>query len=281
MYSLSEIRREIYRYNFKVANSVYDVDLRNWKRNPYTFLKSIFYIEMSSLLVFVLLRTRIHPNTVTLAYALCGVVGGILLSIPTNLTVLLAIFIFFSKGILDWADGPLARFSKRTSVIGEVLDPWGALINSLGFQLGFGFYVAIHSGNIIYFYLIAIILALRAGNIRTFTYQHFAGELVDGSRESKAGLEAKTYENTSRSRQGTGKILSRLMNFIRDFLDDRARSVDLICLFIFIEILIPGFFITWLIIWALAVKYFLVFWGGIFLALKRNWIEDIKNSIFK
>jgi len=281
MNNLSEIRKEVYRDRFNDVAFVYSVDLKNWRRNPYTYLKSIFYIEMSAILVFVLLKTRIHPNTVTLTYALCGVIGGILLSIPTNLTILLAIFIFFTKGILDWADGPLARLTKRTSVIGEVLDPWGALINSLGFQLGLGFYIAIHSGNIIYLYLIAIILALRVGNIRTFTYQYFAGELVDGSRERKAGLEPKTYENTSQSKQGTGRVLLRLMNFVRDFLDDRARSVDFICLLILIEILFPGVFVTWLVVWALAVKHLLIFLGGIFLALRRNWIENTRNSIFK
>lgn len=174
MHSLSEIRKEIYQYNFNVASSVYGVDLKNWRKNPYTFLKSVFYIETSAVLVFFLVKTRIHPNTVTLIYALLGVIGGILLSIPNNLAIFLAIFIFFSKGILDWSDGPLARMTKRTSLNGEVLDPWGALIGSLGFQVGLGFYVALHSGSIIYFYLLVIILALRAGNIRSFTYQHFA-----------------------------------------------------------------------------------------------------------
>ncbi|MDD5689123.1 MAG: CDP-alcohol phosphatidyltransferase family protein [Caldisericia bacterium] len=281
MHNLSEIRKEIYQYNFKTAVSVYNVDLKNWRRNPYTFLKSIFYIEMSAILVFVLLKTRIHPNTVTLIYALCGILGGILLSIPNNLTIFLAIFIFFSKGILDWSDGPLARMTNRTSVKGEVLDSWGALIGSLGFQLGLGFYVAIHSGDIIYFYLLAIILALRAGNIMNYTYQHFAGELVNSSRENKIGLKPKIYENTLQHEQKIGKILRRLMNFIRDFFDDRARSVDFICLFILIEILFPGFFVTWLAVWALAFKYLSIFLGGIFLMLRRNWIENTRNSIFK
>ncbi len=281
MHNLSEIRQELDQYNFNIAASVYGVDLKNWRRNPYTYLKSRFYVEIGAMLVFVLLKTRIHPNTVTLIYALCGILGGVLLSIPNNLTILLAIFIFFSKGILDWIDGPLARMTNRESINGEVLDPWGALIGSLGFQVGLGFYVAMHSGDIIYFYLVVIILALRAGNIRSFTYQHFAGELINGSRENKAGLKPKIYENTLQHKQGTDKVLARLMNFIRDFLDDRARSVDFICLLIFIEILFSNFFATWLVIWALTVKYLLIFLGGIFLALRRNWIENTRDSIFK
>ena len=281
MYNLSEIRKHIYQYSFDVADSVYNIDLKNWKKNPYTLLKSIFYIETSSILVYFLLKTKVHPNTITLLYALCGVVGGVLLSVPNRITILLALFIFFTKGILDWSDGSLARITKRTSVKGGVLDPWGALINSLGFYLGLGFYVFAKSGNPVYLYLIAIILALRAGSIRNYTYQHYAGEIAEGTREEKAGIKAINYEKVLTKKEELKGFLKYFKNFVSGFLDDRARSVDFISLLILIEILYSQFFITWIVVLALFVKYLIIFLGEIFLVLKRNWIENTKDSIFK
>src|SRR4030065_481052 len=113
--TLSEIRKIRYDYTVDYDNFL-GIDVNDWKKNPYTWFKSRFYIAFSAILVFLLLRTRIHPNTITLIYALCGLVGGVLLAIPNNITIFLGIFIFFSKGILDWSDGLLARITNRTSV---------------------------------------------------------------------------------------------------------------------------------------------------------------------
>lgn len=278
--TLSEIRKIRYDYTVDYDNSL-GIDINDWKKNPYTWFKSRFYIEFSSMLVFLLLKTRIHPNTITLIYALCGFVGGVLLAIPNNITIFLGIFIFFSKGILDWSDGLLARITNRTSAKGAVLDPWGALINSIGFQVGLGIYVALNSGNIIYLYLTVIILALRAADLRPYTYQHFAYEMIHGSYGDKIETKSKIQENNFKIERNSEKSLRKLMNFIRDFLDDRARSVDLICLLILIELIFPGVFLTWLIVWAFVFKYVATFFGGLFLALRKNWIEDVKNSIFK
>ena len=281
MKNFSEIRQEIYRYNFSTAVSDHGVDLRNWKRNPYTCFKSRFYIEASAVLVFILSRTSIRPNMVTLIYALCGVIGGTLLSIPNKTAILIALSIFFSKGVLDWSDGALARMKDLTSAKGAVLDSWGALINSLGFQMGLGFYVAMRSGHMIYFYLITIIIALRAADIRHFTYQHFSAQFIDGStREDKAELKTKVF-GASQHEQRTDNPSGWLMGRLRGFLDDRARSVDFICLFILIEVICPRFFMTWLFVWALLIRHLLIFLRGIYLVFRENWIEDTKESFFK
>ncbi len=282
MKKFSEIRKTIYQEKSVYAADDCGINLRNWKRNPYTSFKAVFYIETSAIFVFLLLKfkSKIHPNTITLAYAFCGIIGGVLLSIPHNTTIILALIIFFSKGILDWSDGTLARMTGRTSVEGGVLDPWGSIINSLGFQAGLGFYVALYSGNIIYFYLVAIILIFRAGDIRTCTYQRFATALINNPREDKAESKPKSDESALPSSQGSGKGLARFTNFIRNFLDDRARSVDFIILLIIIELLVPGFFVTWLVVWALAVKHLIIFLGSIFLAVKRGWIKNTRDSMY-
>lgn len=139
---ISDIRKIRYDYTVWFGNTV-GIDINNWKKNPYTFLKSRFYIEMSSILVYLFLKTRVHPNSITLLYAACGILTGVLLAIPNTITISIALFICFTKGILDWTDGQLARITKRTSISGGVLDPWGALLNSIGFQAGVGLYVTV------------------------------------------------------------------------------------------------------------------------------------------
>ena len=55
--------------------------LKKLEKNPYTYLKAKLYMELSSILVFLLLRTNIRPNTITLIYAFCGILGFVFLSL--------------------------------------------------------------------------------------------------------------------------------------------------------------------------------------------------------
>jgi len=263
MQTLKEARA--YQYDYHRKRFPY---LDDWKKNPYTFLKARFYMETAALLVFLLSRTKIKPNTVTLVYALCGILGGVLLAIPSTLTITAAVVIFFSKGTLDWADGSLARTTGRTSVTGAVLDPWGALMNSLAFQAGLGLYAAQKSQHDIYFYLTAALLLMRAADLRTRTFHHFGGELIKG-----AACRSTAARSTPPVPQSEYEGFSRPKRFIIHFLDDRARTVDLICLLLLVELFVPGFFVTGFFVWGFALKYTVVFAAGIYLAVAKNWIE--------
>ena len=106
--------------------------LNKFKENPYTYLKARYYMYCSVFLVYLLLRSRITPNMVTISYCLCGVIGGILLSIPNFHLNIIGVFIFFSKGILDWTDGQLARIKYKPTLTGHILDVYGATLNSIG-----------------------------------------------------------------------------------------------------------------------------------------------------
>ena len=81
---------------------------------PYTFLKTFLYIELSSLLVFLIQNTSITPNLITILYALLGIFGGIFLGSGSENLILTGILIFFFKGVLDWTDGLIARLRKET-----------------------------------------------------------------------------------------------------------------------------------------------------------------------
>ena len=45
----------------------------------------------------------------------------------------------FSKGVVDWADGHLARLKKKQSLSGHILDVFGARVHSIAFFTALGF----------------------------------------------------------------------------------------------------------------------------------------------
>ena len=99
-------------------------------------------MEGAALIVYALQNRRIHPNAATLFYAFIGMVGGLLLSLPYKSFVWVALLIFYFKGVLDSADGHLARMHKKTSVFGEKLDAIAGFLGTLSFYVGIGFYFA-------------------------------------------------------------------------------------------------------------------------------------------
>ena len=127
-----EIRKQQYDYHANVCQ--YSKDW-NWS-SPYTYAKSRLYMEGASAMVYLLQYTHIHPNVLTISYAILAIIGGVLLCIPYRLTTAIAISIFFLKGILDLADGHYARLTHQTSYIGKQLDYHAGKIGTIAFYAG-------------------------------------------------------------------------------------------------------------------------------------------------
>ena len=97
--TLREIREEQYAYNVPSCLAL-GVDINDFKGSPYTFLKMRFYIEVSVVLLYFVLQTNIRPNTISIVYCFCGIIGGIMLAIPHNYTIIVALLIFFQNRLL-------------------------------------------------------------------------------------------------------------------------------------------------------------------------------------
>ena len=164
MNTLKDLRNQQYDYHRKQFPYLFD-----YIKNPYSFLKAKFYMESSAVLVYLLLRTNIKPNTITIIYGLLGIVTGILLSIPNNYTIFIALIIAFTKGTLDWSDGHFARITGQTSLTGHILDVYGAHLNSLGLQIGLGLYIANNSDTLVFYYLVPLLLFFRIANLYVFS----------------------------------------------------------------------------------------------------------------
>ena len=161
-----ELRRTIYKYH--TTKFPY---LNHFWKNPYTWLKARFYMEGGSVLTYLLLRTKITPNAVTVAYGISGILAGVLLAVPNTMVRVVAVIIFFTRGILDWTDGNLARAKKQTSVVGVYLDEYGGLLGSLGIQIGLGLYVAQQSGLTFVYFLVPFIPLFYAIRFDWFVYR--------------------------------------------------------------------------------------------------------------
>jgi hypothetical protein len=281
--TIRKLRNEQYSYSINLYPY-----LNNWKKNPYTFLKSIFYMESSAVFVWLLLKTKIKPNTVTIVYGIAGIVTGILLSIPNNYTIFIALIIAFTKGILDWSDGHFARITGQTSLTGHILDSYGAHLNSLGLQSGLGMYVAYRADTLLFYYLVPLLLFFRAGSIIRYSKAILFEEI---SSENNVSLfqdndsQGKNQDNININ--SLERLYSKYKNLFIGFLDDRARSVDLICLIILLEIVFP-INISWIVFLLILVKNFIIFTAPIYIIGKGGWVENemmnklrVLNDVFQ
>jgi CDP-alcohol phosphatidyltransferase len=281
MQTIKETRRYQYEYHSKKYPYVDD-----WKNNPYTFLKARFYMEVSAILVYFLLKTKIKPNTVTIIYGLAGILGCILLAIPMNLTHILAAVVFFSKGILDWSDGHLARVTEQTSITGHVLDTHGAILNHVCFQIGLGFYVVSKTDAIFYYYLIPLIPFFYAANLKSFSDQMLFIELLkEKFLKNQMGIFSETNTNrpTISSENIKANILgkyNKCFDYFFSFLDARARNVDLICLLLLFEIFMD-ISVIWIVFILFVVKGLILFMGGYYVIVNKHLVEKTLDSFLR
>ena len=96
--TLNYIRKTHYKnQNIKTKSFDIPVDINDWLKNPYTFLKSKYFIETSALIVFFAQFTKITPNNLTTLYIILGFLGGLFLASNNNYLIVLSSIIFFTK----------------------------------------------------------------------------------------------------------------------------------------------------------------------------------------
>ena len=246
-------------------------DLNKWYVQPYSFLKAIFYIECGSFLVYLLQYTSVTPNFLTINYILLGFLGGIFLSIDNSSLILIATIIFFSKSILDWSDGLLARIKKKTSELGSLLDSWGGLVGDYSFISGLGVYLFNKYQSIHFLYLIIFILILKCLDFKSHFYIMSLHSLL-----SKNKKQIKSEKSKKKSRFNTSKTLINIKLFISSLFDGRSRSVDFICLMILIDTFYMQVFFIKYIFYFIAFKTVILFLGSFYVLYFKGFEKNIK-----
>jgi hypothetical protein len=223
-----------------------------------------------------LLRTRITPNIVTIIYIFAGIATGIFLAIPNLYCNLIAVFIAFNKGILDWSDGNLARIKYETSLTGHLLDEYGATINSIGFIIGLGFFAMHQSGFNFIAYILPIVPFLHGEKFMS------VGKVII-LNNIKNLLEKNTYQKSFNSnvRNESKKaqmeypsLLTRLSNI----LDDRARSVDLILLIILLDVYFSSILTLYVFI-LISIKLLIQFLLSFYYGASDQWAESLIDNL--
>ncbi len=129
---------------------------RDHDRSLYTWFKARFYMNYSSRLVCFLQDKCVHPHVLTITYGLLGIIGGVLLGIPNRVCVFVGLVVFFTKGILDWADGYLARLQDKVTPLGAKLDALCGKIGTISFYIGVGLYF----GHVFNYYAIPYVFVI-------------------------------------------------------------------------------------------------------------------------
>lgn len=261
MLNLSEIRNKHYSHQRgKLINM--DADIDDWKCSPYNCFKARVYIELSSLLVFVLQFTRISPNQVTLVYAISGLLGGVLLSLNNDTLVIIACLIFYFKGTFDWTDGLLARIKNKTSSFGHILDAWGSNVGYIFFVSGFSIYCFNITNNNIYIFILVFFLIIKTIDFKIYLYQQSFYEILNNT------------QNIDKNFLKRDEIIKEKKNyiyiFLKAFMDDRARTTDFVLLLIILNILYGFNFLIEVAVISYFIKSLIVFIINFYLLYKKN-----------
>ena len=257
----------------KILKNKFNININEFISQPYSFFKTVLYIEISSILVFFIQNTIITPNALSISYAILGLLSGVFLATNNENFILAGLIIIFLKGIIDWSDGLLARISKKTSFLGSILDEWGGLIGAYSFIFGFGFYLYNINSEKIFIFLTIFILAIRSLDLKNFFYFTTTYKLYNNEIHK---IEHKKLSNKKKEKKyNVEKFIYYIKVIFQNFLDDRARSIDFICFLIFLDIFYIEITFLKYIFFVLALKYAVLFIGSFYLIYFKDYIKRL------
>lgn len=268
--SYSNLRKAHYIRQYKSVKKITNIDLNNWKSAPYTFFKAIYYIEGSAALLFILQFTKITPNFVSLVYTALGLLGGIFIATDIKNLVLVGTIIFFSKSILDWADGALAKIKKKTSYLGFILDSWGGVVGDISFLVGIGFYLYNQNQDNVFLFLIILILFLKTLDIKNHSYIMSLDEVLQNNK-SKI-----TSPKILKNKTEYSSFLIYIKKILSNLFDSRARSVDFLCMILLLDTFYKEMIILKYIFFFIAFKNIILFLGTFYALYFKNFLKKFK-----
>lgn len=267
----SEVRRRIYKFHKECCPY-----LVNWPWYSYRKYKAMLFTELASVLVFVLLPTSVTPNMVTVVYIFLNLFTGILLAAPLKAGVFLAVTLAFFKPSLDWGDGSLARLKNITSVSGDILDNYAATLSWVSFWAGIGIYLGNYT-NPIFYYLSPVIPVLLAADVYVNARERFVHHYF--SKKEFRGVKGRACASDPCDRLKKS-VVGTVKNFIDKVFEHNTRTVDLVCLFILIEMFTPVR-ILWLFFSSFLLWQTLTFLIKFYMILSRNWAENELDNLRK
>lgn len=273
IFSYKDLRKFNYDYQAEDILKSAGIDITSFIKNPYTYLKSKYFLELSTLIVYFLKKTSISPNIVSLFSSLSAIIGGLLILSPNLYALVFGLFFFFNGYVFDWCDGLLARVTGQSSLTGSILDPWSTHFFALAFKLFIGLYVATYTSSL-FFYLVPFVVFFTAVDIKTYFQSTMFVDLTEKNLKIRDDIIEVVHDDEVKLdgvKNFVGKNL-KYMLFLSAFPDDRARTIDLICLLIIIE----QYFnvnIIWLIFVLMVLKELIRFLIHVLFVIRSGWVE--------
>ena len=272
--SYKVLRKFNYEYQINDVQNTYGIDITSFTKNPYTYIKCRYFVELSTLIVFFLRRTNISPNIMSLLTAFSAIIGGILILFPYPYLITFGLFFFFNGYVFDWCDGLLARVMGRASLTGKMLDDWSTHSFVIAFKLFIGLYVASYTSDL-FFYIVPLIVFFSAINIKTYFQSLMFEDLIKKNLKIKR-INQSNIQNHEVDIDSAKDFFSKnlkLTHFLSSFLDDRSRTIDLTCLLILIEQFL-SVHIVWLVFIFMIMKEFFRFLINMFFVIMSGWCES-------
>jgi len=267
----NNLRKKHYRSSVNKLKKNTKIDISDWLRNPYTFLKARLFIEISAIIVFFLQFTKVSPNQVTSLYIFLGFLSGVFLASNNDTLILISLFLLVFKNVFDWCDGLLARIKNDTSNLGDVLDRWGSIVGYNSFIFGFGFYLYNESQDINYIIIVLSIILLKSIDLKDYVY-HIIGYKIVKENNTKNILKLLNINMNKKSFKKNKKF-EKFKQSILMFLDDnRSHTIDPIALLILIDNFYKNLNFLPYIFYLIFLKNFLFFLGGIYITYFKNYV---------
>ncbi len=190
--------------------------------NPYRKIKTSLLLEISSILLFLLNKTKIKPNFVTIFGIFFVYLGTFFLSSNNTSLIYYGLFIYFIKLVPDYVDGSLAYLKNLQSKNGHKLDLWAGEVNKIGVLCGFMLYIYNSTLNSQTIYLLLIIILINFIDPRKY--------LKD---ISKITYDKKAKSHLSIEKKRTSNIIYSLLRFLN--FDGRSGYCDFLIVLVLID----------------------------------------------
>lgn len=119
-----------------------------------------FYRKFSIYFTWLLLHTSISANQATLIQMALGLSGSVFISLPSRYAVYIGLFLWYFGYLFDFIDGEIARYRKKSTVLGLFIDGYNHLVNQAFIFISVGVYATRLSGGDLVYILAAIPAAI-------------------------------------------------------------------------------------------------------------------------
>ncbi|NVM38686.1 MAG: CDP-alcohol phosphatidyltransferase family protein [Candidatus Lokiarchaeota archaeon] len=157
------------------------------------------YTFFSRYITWILVKTPITANFITLTGLLIGLVGLFLIGIGNNIFIIIGFILLYIYYVSDEVDGEVARYKKQTSLRGIYYDEIGHLFFQGWFFFSFGYSIYRINSEFLYIILafIATFFLIGIRTVRKISIIAFAKGDIKNKGESKTDSTEETPSKKS------------------------------------------------------------------------------------